>query len=88
MISDKIRVKSETLLFFMISIAPNLMKHFKRFRSSAEVIMTFVYMKLRYSLSYRDIEEMAVIRNSEISIDHSTLQRWVCRFSGIIEKRV
>ncbi len=43
-------------------------------------------MKCRFSLSYRDLEEMMMIRGAEI--DHSTLQRWVRRFVSLIDKRV
>ena len=43
-------------------------------------------MKCRFSLSYRDLEEMATIRG--ISIDHATLQRWVVRFTHLIDKQV
>ena len=43
-------------------------------------------MKLRFSLSYRDLEEMMTIRGA--LIDHSTLQRWVKRFSRLIDHRV
>ncbi|HJD65188.1 MAG TPA: IS6 family transposase, partial [Rickettsia endosymbiont of Diachasma alloeum] len=34
-------------------ISPTLLKHFKGFCSSPEIIMLFVYMKCRFSLSYR-----------------------------------
>jgi len=62
------------------------MHHFKGFCSSPSVIMLFVYMKCRFSLSYRDLEEMMVIRGA--NIDHATLQRWVKRFVSLIDKRV
>ena len=45
-------------------------------------MMLFVYMKCRFSLSYRELEEMMMIRGAEI--DHSTLQRWVKRFVPLI----
>jgi len=48
--------------------------------------MLFVYMKCRFSLSYRDLEEMMMIRGAKI--DHATLQRWVKRFVSLIDKRV
>jgi len=48
--------------------------------------MLFVYMKCQFSLSYRDLEEMMMIRGAEI--DHSTLQRWVRHFVSLIDKRV
>ena len=70
----------------MLNISPQLLPHFKGFCSSPSVIMLFVYMKCRFSLSYRDLEEMMMIRGA--NIDHSTLQRWVCRFFSLIDKRV
>ena len=69
----------------MLNISSELLSHFKGFCSSPSVIMLFVYMKCRFSLSYRDLEEM-MIRGAEI--DHSTLQRWVRRFVSLINKRV
>jgi transposase-like protein len=43
-------------------------------------------MKCRFSLSYRDLEEMMMIRG--VKIDHATLQRWLKRFVSVIDKRV
>lgn len=43
-------------------------------------------MKCRFSLSYRDLEEMAYIRGA--AIDHSTLQRWIRRFVPLLDKQV
>ena len=48
--------------------------------------MMFVYMKCRFSLSYRDLEEMMSIRGA--TVDHATLQRWVVRFAPLIDKAV
>ena len=48
--------------------------------------MMFVYMKCRFSLSYRDLEEMMQIRG--LSIDHATLHRWVVRFAKLIVDKV
>jgi putative transposase len=70
----------------MLTISPSLLHHFKGFCSSPSVIMLFVYMKCRFSLSYRDLEEMMTIRGA--NIDHATLQRWVKRFVSLIDKRV
>jgi transposase-like protein len=70
----------------MLMVSPKLLSHFKGFCSSPSVIMLFVYMKCRFSLSYRELEEMMVIRGAEV--DHSTLQRWVKRFVFLIDKRV
>lgn len=70
----------------MLQISPKLHKYFKNFCSSPSVIMLFVYIKCRFSLSYRELEEMMIIRG--VSVDHSTLQRWVKRFTKLIDKRV
>ena len=67
-------------------ISAKLHKHFKGFCSSPEIIMLFVYMKCRFSLSYRELEEMASIRGAVI--DHATLQRWLIRFVPLIDKEV
>ncbi len=43
-------------------------------------------MKCRFSLSYRDLEEMMHMRGAKI--DHSTLQRWVIKFILLIDQEV
>ena len=48
--------------------------------------MLFVYMKCRFSLSYRELEEMANIRG--FSLDHATLQRWVIKFVFLIDTQI
>ena len=70
----------------MLKISPSLEPHFKGFCSSSSVIMLFVYMKGRFSLSYRDLEEIMQIRGA--MIDHATLQRWVRKFAFLIDQRV
>ena len=67
-------------------ISPKHLRHFKGFCSSPEIIMLFVYMKCRFSLSYRELEEMAIIRGTKI--DHATLQRWLMKFSPLIDQEV
>ena len=39
--------------------------------------------KLRFTLSYRDVEELLKIRR--VKVNHSTLQRWVFKFSPLIK---
>lgn len=70
----------------LLKISTDLLPKFKGFCSSAELIMLFVYMKCRFSLSYRELEEMMQIRGA--TVDHSTLQRWVKRFAKLISERV
>lgn len=40
----------------MLALWPTLLPRFKGFCSSPSVIMLFVYMKCRFSLSYRELE--------------------------------
>lgn len=67
----------------IIEITEKLLKYFKGYSSSAELILLLVYFKLRYSLSYRDLEEMMVIRGARV--DHATIHRWVLKFTPLIE---
>ena len=49
-----------------------------------DVILTTIRWYLRYNLSYRDIEELIAERG--IALDHSTLNRWVIRYTpGLVE---
>lgn len=52
----------------------------------ADVILVCVSWYCRYSLSYRDLEEMMIWRG--VSVDHTTVFRWVQRFALEIERRV
>ncbi len=47
------------------------------------IILHAVYLKLRFSLSYRDIEELLAIRG--VKVDHATIQRWVFKFAPLVE---
>ena len=46
---------------------------FERHRYPRVIILQAVYFKLRFTLSYRDVEELMSIRG--IKVDHSTIQR-------------
>ena len=48
------------------------------------IILQAVYFKLRFGLSYRDIEELLSIRG--VKVDHATIQRWVFKFSPMIDQ--
>ena len=72
-------------MVIMLKVGPTLMKYFMNHEYGAEIIMISLYMKGRYSLSYREIEEIVGLR--EINIDHATLQRWVIKFMPILEGR-
>ncbi|NPD85437.1 IS6 family transposase [Lentimicrobium sp. L6] len=59
---------------------------FKHHRYPRIIILQAVYYKLRFTLSYRDVEELLSIRG--IKADHSTIQRWVFKFSPLIESNM
>jgi len=56
---------------------------FKHHRYPKAIILQAVYFKLRFTLSYRDVEELLSIRG--VKVDHSTIQRWVYKFTPTIE---
>src|SRR5688500_11773996 len=56
---------------------------FKGYCFPKEIILQAVYFKLRFSLSYRDIEELLSIRG--VKADHATIQRWVFKFTPLME---
>ena len=51
-----------------------------------EIIVLCLRWYLRYSLSYRDLEEMMAERG--FSLDHSTIARWVLRYAPILSQRI
>ncbi|WP_433792966.1 IS6 family transposase [Actinoplanes sp. CA-252034] len=55
---------------------------FTGFRFPPEVIVVAVRWYLRYSLSYRDVEELLAERGVEA--DHVTVYRWVQRFTPLL----
>ncbi|MDX6183963.1 IS6 family transposase [Flavobacterium sp. Fl-77] len=50
------------------------------------IILQVVYFKLRFVLSYRDVEEIMKIRG--VFVDHATIQRWVYKFTPFIESEM
>ena len=56
-------------------------KHF-----AGEIILQTIRWYLKYSLSYRNLEEMMAERGVEV--DHTTIMRWVHQYSPEIEKKV
>jgi len=58
---------------------------FKWRHFEAEIILLCVRWYLRYALSYRDLEEMMAERG--LSVDHTTIYRWVQRYAPELEKR-
>jgi IS6 family transposase len=59
---------------------PFTWRHFQ-----ADILLLCVRWYLRYSLSYRDLEEIMLERG--LSVDHTTIYRWVQRYAPELEKR-
>ena len=52
--------------------------------SPKSVILQAEYFKLRFSHSYRDVEEL--MSKQGIKVDHATIQRWVFKFTPSIDR--
>ena len=59
---------------------------FKWRHYQGEIILLCVRWYLRYALSYRDLEEM--IQERGLSLDHTTIYRWVQAYAPELEKRI
>ena len=59
------------------------MINFKRPHIKQHIIMMSMRWYLSYALSYRHVEELLLERG--VSIDHSTVQRWVVRYRPELE---
>jgi IS6 family transposase len=60
-------------------------KHFRYRHYQAEIILLCLRWYLRYSLSYRDLEQMMGERG--LSVAHTTIYRWVQHYAPVFEKR-
>ncbi len=58
---------------------------FKWRHFQADIILLCVRWYLRYSLSYRDLEEM--MRERKLHVDHTTIYRWVQQYAPELERR-
>src|SRR6476659_1451491 len=58
---------------------------FKWRHFQADIILLSVRWYLRYSLRYRDLEEM--MRERGWYVDHTTIYRWVQRYAPELERR-
>ncbi|WP_148251452.1 IS6 family transposase [Raoultella terrigena] len=63
---------------------PLIRKAFKRLHYPTDIIAQCVRWYLAYSLSLRNLEEMMTERG--ITVDHSTLHRWVIRMVPLLDK--
>jgi transposase-like protein len=58
---------------------------FKWRHFQADTTLLCVRWYLRYSLSYRDLEEM--MRERGLHVDHTTIYRWVQQYAPELERR-
>src|ERR1700682_747709 len=59
---------------------------YRRHRFSPVIIQHAVWLYLRFTLSYRDVEELLAERGLDIS--YETVRRWVLKFGPTIERRL
>src|ERR1700758_602512 len=59
---------------------------YRRHRFPAEIIQHAIWLYLRFTLSYRDVEELLAERGLDISSE--TVRRWVLKFGPAIARRL
>jgi putative transposase len=64
----------------------NLSRHYHRHRYPIEVVSCCVWLYFRYSLSYRDVEEMMLERGVTVSFE--TIREWCQKFGAEYSKRL
>jgi transposase, IS6 family len=69
----------------MLLLTPSVSGLFK-WRFEPEVILLAVGWYLRFSLSYRDVEDLLAERG--LLVDHVTVWRWVQRYAPEMERRL
>jgi transposase, IS6 family len=70
----------------MLLLMPSVCGLFKWRQFEPEVILLAVGWYLRFSLSYRDVEELLAERG--LLVDHVTVWRWVQRYAPEMERRL
>ena len=59
---------------------------YRRDRFPTEIIQHAIWLYLRFTLSYRDVEELLAERGLDIS--YETVRRWVLKFGPAIARRL
>lgn len=59
---------------------------YRRHRFPAEIIQHAIWLYLRFTLSYRDVEELLAERGLDVS--YETLRRWVLKFGPLIARKL
>ena len=55
------------------------------YRFPSDIIQRAIWLYLRFTLSYRDVEELLAERGVEVS--YETIRRWVLTFGPVITRR-
>ncbi len=58
---------------------------YRRHRLAPEIIQHAIWLYLRFTLSYRDVEELLAERG--LGISYETVRRWVLKFGPAIARR-
>ena len=61
-------------------------RRWRRHRFPPEIIQHAIWLYLRFTLSYRDVEELLAERGLDIS--YETVRRWVLKFGPAIARRL
>jgi hypothetical protein len=59
---------------------------YRRHRFPAESIQHAIWLYLRFTLSYRDVEELLAERGLDVS--YETVRRWVLKFGPLIARKL
>src|SRR5438477_7114436 len=59
---------------------------YRRHRFPPEIIQHAIWLYLRFTLSYRDVEELLAERGFDLS--YETVRRWVLKFGPAIARRL
>ena len=59
---------------------------YRRHRFPAEIIQHAIWLYLRFTLSYRDVEELLAER--ELDVSYETVRRWVLKFRPLIARKL
>jgi transposase-like protein len=59
---------------------------YRRHRFPVEIIQHAIWLYLRFTLSYRDVEELLAERGVDVS--YETVRRWVLKFGPLIARRL
>jgi transposase-like protein len=59
---------------------------YRRHRFPAEIIQQAIWLYLRFTLSYQDVEELLAERGLDVS--YETVRRWVLKFGPMIARKL